>query len=252
MLQLRPSTAKKINKIFLQSKQERILSKKRSSELSNVTVLQWTVQNGQESKHAQLPAWVGLENLPMGRAHHNSSVPWCQNGIWQHKPAQQPISFHSTCHLTRVSFQVWFPFLTPEFTKAAAPWFSKFSLLLPHFVQFTVPCCRTVPRLLAPQVIYSSLALLFCTNKKPIASYAYGHFLQIFCRKKIVPALLLVPPPPSPPWMAVGLNYKEHFLNISSKMTFIIIFSLTFQKINLLCKFPIAAVTNFHQPRRLK
>ena len=38
MLQLRPSTAKKINKIFLQSKQERILSKKRSSELSNVTV----------------------------------------------------------------------------------------------------------------------------------------------------------------------------------------------------------------------
>lgn len=129
---------------------------------------------------------------------------------------------------------------------------TKFSLLLPHFVQFTVPCCRTVLRLLAPQVIYSSLALLFSTNKKPIASYAYGHFLQIFCRKKIVPALLLAPPPPPPPWMAVGLNYKEHFLNISSKMTFIIIFSLTFQKRNLLCKFPIAAVTNFHRPRRLK
>ena len=81
MSQLRPSTAKKINKNFLQSKQERILSKKGSSELSDVRVLQWTVQNGQDSKHAQLPAWVGLENLPMGCAHHTASVPWCENGF---------------------------------------------------------------------------------------------------------------------------------------------------------------------------
>jgi len=114
-------------------------------------------------------------------------------------PAQASTITHQfplTCHLTRASFQVWFPFLTPEFTEAAAPWFApsgrtKFSLLLPHFVQFTVPCCRTVLRLLAPQVIHFSLALLFSTNKKPIASCAYGHFLQIFCRKKIAPGLLL-------------------------------------------------------------
>ena len=172
-----------------------------------------------------------------------------QASTWAHQ-------FPLICHLTRVSFQVWFPFLTPEFTEAAAPWFSpsgrtKFSLLLPHFVQFTVPCCRTVLRLLAPQVIYFSLALLFSTNKKPIASCAYRHFLQIFCRKKIASGLLLAPPP-SPLQMAVGLHYREWFLNISCKMTFIIIFFLTFWKRNLLCKFPIAAVTNFHRPRRLK
>lgn len=79
-----------------------------------------------------------------------------------------------------------------------------------------------------------------------------GTSCRFFVGKRLRQASFFAPPPPPPPQMAVGLNYKERFLNISSKMTFIIIFFLTFRKRNLLCKFPIAAVTNFHRPRRLK
>lgn len=138
-------------------------------------------RNGQASANtlSSLPRWAGKPPYGPCPSHLFCSLVPEWDFTSQASTEPPSVSTHLSLDKGFLSSMVSFP--NPRVHEAAAPWFSsgrtKFALLLPHFVQFTVPCCRTVLRLLALR-LFTSLALLF-TNKKPIASCAYGHLLQI-------------------------------------------------------------------------
>lgn len=148
---------------------------------------------------------MGLAPLPEGWAQRPSSICWCWNGICRHKPAE-PGSFHS---LGKGFLAGLVSFLLPGFSKVATPWFSIFrtySANGPGPISHNHLCMAgtAILRLLAGWVTYLPLALLFSIHNRTTASHSYELFMQVFCRKKTVPGLLL-----APPWMAAGLNYKE-------------------------------------------
>lgn len=113
-----------------------------------------------------------LSSLPMGgagkapRGPHPSpsSICWCWNGICQHKPAEQPGSFHSLGKGFPFEFG-FFP--ASRILKSSNP--PVFPLLDPSYCQ---PCtrfvhsCRTILRLLAGRVFTYPLQYYFLLVRK--------------------------------------------------------------------------------------